>query len=108
MAVGYSNGANIAGSILLLRPETLGTALLFRAMVPLVPEKLPDLSSKRVWISAGNQDSIITTPEAERIAGLLRSAGADVTLRFLNAGHGLIADDLEGARTWVANLEQSA
>src|SRR5438876_7450875 len=59
VAVGYSNGANIAASLLLLRPETLRTAVLFRVMVPLVPEKVPDLSSVRVWIGAGYQDPII-------------------------------------------------
>src|SRR5215468_4655236 len=50
VAVGYSNGANIAASMLLLRPEALPTAILFRAMVPLYPDTLPDLSSVQVWI----------------------------------------------------------
>src|SRR5207245_1707060 len=54
VAVGYSNGANIAASMLLLRPEILSAAILFRAMVPLVPETQPDLSSVRVWIGAGS------------------------------------------------------
>src|SRR5881398_623599 len=45
IAVGYSNGANIAASLLLLRPEIFPAAVLFRAMVPLVPETQPDLSS---------------------------------------------------------------
>src|SRR6266481_5560997 len=58
VAVGYSNGANIAASMLLLRPEILHAAILFRAMVPLVPDNIPDLSSVRVWIGAGDQDSI--------------------------------------------------
>src|SRR5690242_11739531 len=52
IGVGYSNGANIAASMLLLRPEILYAAILFRAMVPLVPDKLPDLSSARVWVGA--------------------------------------------------------
>ena len=82
VAVGYSNGANIAGGVLLLRPETLRAAILFRAMVPLVPEKLPHLSSARVWIGAGNQDPIIPTSETQRLVELLRGAGADVTIRF--------------------------
>ena len=58
VAVGYSNGANIATSMLLLRPEILHAAILFRAMVPFVPDNLADLSSARVWIGAGNQDPI--------------------------------------------------
>src|SRR5689334_15480729 len=59
VAVGYSNGANIGASMLLLRPEIMYTEILFRAMVPLIPAKLPDLSSVRVWIGAGDQDPIV-------------------------------------------------
>jgi phospholipase/carboxylesterase len=105
VAVGYSNGANIAASLLLLRPETLRAAILFRAMVPLVPEKLPDLSSARVWIGAGNQDPIIPTSETQRLVDLLRTAGADVTIRFVNAGHGLTNNEIEIARDWLINLK---
>src|SRR6266481_6893178 len=89
VAVGYSNGANIAASMLLLRPEILSAAILFRAMVPLVPDNLPDLSSVRVWIGAGDQDPIVPASEAQRLAKLFRDAGADVTIRFANASHGL-------------------
>ena len=105
VAVGYSNGANIAASLLLLRPETLCAAILFRAMVPLVPEKLPELSSARVWIGAGNQDPIIPTSETQRLVDLLRSARADVTIRFVNAGHGLTNNEIEIARDWLMNLK---
>src|SRR5437764_8010712 len=59
VAVGYSNGANIAASMLLLCPETLAAAILFRAMVPLIPESQPDLSSVRVWLGAGSIDPIV-------------------------------------------------
>jgi phospholipase/carboxylesterase len=101
IAVGYSNGANIAASMLLLRPEMLRGAVLFRAMVPLIPESLPDLSSVRVWIGAGSEDPIIPTSETQRLVELLRSAGADVTLRFFNAGHDLTSSDVETARHWL-------
>jgi predicted esterase len=104
VAVGYSNGANIAASLLLLRPETLRAAVLFRAMVPLVPEKLPDLSSARVWIGAGNQDPIIPTSETRRLVQLLRSARAEVTIRFVNAGHSLTSAEVETASVWLAEL----
>ena len=104
VAVGYSNGANIAASLLLLRPETIHAAILFRAMVPLVPEKLPDLSLVRVWIGAGNQDPIVSTSETQRLVELLRSARADVTIRFVNAGHGLTDGEVEIARLWLAEL----
>lgn len=104
VAVGYSNGANIAASILLLRPEILRGAVLFRAMVPLVPENLQDLSSVRVWIGAGSEDPIIPTSETQRLVELLRSMGADVTIRFFNAGHGLTNSELETAGRWLKDL----
>jgi phospholipase/carboxylesterase len=105
VAVGYSNGANIAASMLLLRPEILRAAILFRAMVPFVPEKLPDLSSVRVWIGAGNQDPIIPTSETQRLVELLRNAGADVTIRFANATHALTDADVKTARHWLEGLK---
>jgi len=104
VAIGYSNGANIAASMLLLRPEILRAAMLFRAMVPLVPDSLPDLSSVRVWIGAGNQDPIIPTSETQRLVEHLRSAGADVTIRFFNAGHGLTNSEVEAAGQWLKHL----
>jgi len=103
--VGYSNGANIAASMLLLRPEILHAAILFRAMAPLVPENLPDLSSARIWIGAGNQDQIIPTSETQRLVELLRRAGADVTLRFANATHALTDADVKTARHWLEELK---
>ena len=106
VGVGYSNGANIAASILLLRPEIMRAAILFRAMVPLVPDKLPDLSSVRVWIGAGDQDPIIPASETKRLAELLRNAGADVTIRFANAGHGLTDPDVEAGKHWLEELKR--
>jgi|ERR1051326_2819670 predicted esterase len=105
VAIGYSNGANIAASILLLRPELLPTVILFRAMVPLHPEKDPNLSSVRVWIGNGDQDPIVPPSDTKRLAELLRRAGADVTTHFTKAGHGLTNDDLEGARHWISHLQ---
>ena len=105
VAVGYSNGANIAASMLLLRPEIMRAAILFRAMVPLIPDKLPDLSSVRVWIGAGDQDPIVPASETKRLVELFRRAGAHVTIRFANAGHGLTNDDLDAARQWLGELK---
>ena len=104
VAVGYSNGANIAASMLLLRPEVLSAAILFRAMVPLVPEKQPDLSAARVLISEGDHDPIVSAAEAGRLAGLLRSAGADVTIRFFPSGHELTGEDVDLAREWLTKV----
>lgn len=105
IAVGYSNGANIASSMLLLRPEILSAAILFRAMVPLVPDRPPDLSATRVFISEGDHDPIVSAAEAGRLAGLLRSAGAEVTIRFVPSGHELTTADVDDAREWLTNLK---
>jgi predicted esterase len=105
VAVGYSNGANIAASMLLLRPEILSAAILFRAMVPLTPKNAPDLSATRVLISEGDHDPIVSAAEAGRLAGLLRSAGADVTIRFFPSGHELTPDDVDLAREWLTKLQ---
>ena len=104
VAVGYSNGANIAASMLFLRPEIMHTAILFRAMVPLVPDKLPELSSVHVWIGAGDQDPIIPASETQRLVEILRRAGAEVTIRFAEAAHGLTNDDVEAAHHWLGEL----
>jgi predicted esterase len=104
VAVGYSNGANIAASMLLLRPEALPTAILFRAMVPLYPETQPNLSSVRVWIGAGTNDPIIAMSETKTLAELLRKAGADVTIRYFQSGHELTMADAEAAKDWLALL----
>lgn len=104
IAIGYSNGANIAASILLLRPKTLSGAILFRAMVPLVPDKMPNLSGKRIFMSSGLQDPIATKNEAENLSELLGQAGADVTLEWQNSGHELVEGDIIAARKWLMQI----
>ena len=105
VAVGYSNGANIAAAMLLLRPEILSATVLFRAMVPLIPDSMPDLSAAHILISEGDHDPIVSAAEAGRLAGLLRNAGADVTIRFFPSGHQLTSDDVDLAREWLGNLK---
>jgi len=107
VGIGYSNGANIAASMLLLRPEIIRVAILFRAMVPLIPNKLPELSSARVWIGAGDQDPIVPPSDVQRLVELLRRANAEVTIRFFQAGHGLTNNDLWEAGQWLKKIEPS-
>jgi predicted esterase len=104
VAVGYSNGANIAASLLLLRPEILSAAILFRAMVPLIPDSMPDLSSVNIWIGAGDHDPIVPPSETQRLVDLLRRAGANVTIRFTNATHGLTDVEVRTAKRWLEEL----
>ncbi|MDQ3623610.1 MAG: alpha/beta hydrolase [Verrucomicrobiota bacterium] len=102
LAMGYSNGANIAGALLLLRPGVVGGAALLRPMVPLIPETPPDLQGAPVLVAAGNQDPIAPAENARRLVALLRQAGADVTVSFEDAGHGLTENTVETARRWLA------
>jgi predicted esterase len=100
-AVGFSNGANIAASLLLLNPGLLRRAILFRAMVPLVPDPLPVMPNTRVLISNGRTDRLIPAEETDGLAALLTAAGADVTLVWQRAGHTLTREDVAAARTWL-------
>ena len=108
IAVGFSNGANIAASLLLLRPGVLSAAVLFKAQLPLEPEERPDLSGTSVFISAGRADELIDPAETEALVELLRAAGAVVDVHWQEGGHALILEEVEAARVWLAGLPQVA
>lgn len=101
-ACGFSNGANVAATLLLLRPETLAGAILLRPMVVLEPRQRPDLRGKAVLLSSGTHDPLVPPDHPERLAALFRSAGADVTLRAHTASHNLVREDLAAAQEWLA------
>ena len=98
IAVGFSNGANIAGSTLLLAPGVLAGAVLLRAMVPIVPDPLPAIPGTPVLISNGRVDPLVPVDETERLAALLRSAGAGVTVHWHQAGHQFVHADISSGR----------
>jgi phospholipase/carboxylesterase len=104
MAIGYSNGANIAAAVMLLHPGVLSGGVLFRSMVPLVPDTLRALSGVRVLLAEGQLDPIVPRENALRLATLLRQAGADVALHWEPSGHALTNGDLAAARSWIAAL----
>ena len=104
VAVGFSNGANIAASILLRRPGVLRGAVLLSPMVPFEPESLPDLSGTSVFIGAGRNDPMVKPGEVERLAEILRDAGADVMIHWESGGHAVTEGELEAARAWIARL----
>ncbi|MEN9403036.1 MAG: putative hydrolase MhqD, partial [Verrucomicrobiota bacterium] len=93
-ALGYSNGANIAASLLLLRPEALVRAVLLRPMVVLQLKTLPDLSGKHVTLLSGRHDPIVPVDHPPQLAKMLRQAGAQVDLHWLDTGHQLTEEDL--------------
>ena len=103
IAVGFSNGANIATSILLLHPDVFQGAILFRAMVPLIPNPLPDLSDKKILLAAGVNDPIVSRTETENLVRLFQKANANIVLKWQQSSHNLIQEDILVARKWISN-----
>jgi predicted esterase len=101
--IGYSNGANIAASVLLLRPGSLSNAILFRPMIPLVPDTLPDLSDKHILISAGLHDPIIPRHQTEDLVDFLGNAGANISVQWQNSGHELTQREVIAVKEWVGS-----
>jgi predicted esterase len=104
VAVGYSNGANVAASVLLRRPGVLPSAILLRAMVPFIPKELPNLNGVRIWIGGGTNDTIIPRANTEHLVQMLTAAGAEVTARFFDAGHALTNTELVQVKRWLVAL----
>lgn len=104
LALGFSNGANIAAALLLLRPEVLAGAALLRAMVPLGRPPAADLTGKPVLLLSGAADPMVPADNAGRLAALLRQAGAAVRHETVPGGHGLSQADLAIARNWLDQL----
>jgi phospholipase/carboxylesterase len=103
LAVGFSNGANIAAAMLFLRPDTLAGAALLRAMVPLSAPPKADLSDRRVLVLSGSMDPIIPAANAAELVGMLADRGADVQHRTLPVGHGLSQGDVSLTRDWIGS-----
>jgi phospholipase/carboxylesterase len=99
-AVGFSNGANIAAAMLMLRPETLAGAALLRAMVPLSKAPDVDLAGKRLLMISGAMDPIIPADNSERLAASLSASGAEAQHEILTAGHNLSQTDLQLLVRW--------
>lgn len=100
VAVGFSNGANIAAALLMLRPEALAGAILLRAMVPFAAPPNGRLAGTPVLILSGAADPIVPRANAERLASQLTALGAKVEHRILPGGHGLTPADMSAARAW--------
>lgn len=105
VVIGYSNGANIGASLLLLRPEVVSVAILFRPMVPLIPDTCPDLSDKSIFISGGLYDPIVSRRETERLVDLLKKSRANVFVRWEDSGHELGIDEISESSIWLSNTK---
>jgi phospholipase/carboxylesterase len=108
VAVGFSNGANMASAVMLLHPHALHRAVLLRAQPVLDEAQLGPapgaLAGARALLAAGRSDPVVPAAETERLARALRDRGADVTLRWDDAGHTLTKGDVEAAAEWIAGL----
>lgn len=101
IALGFSNGANVAASMMLTEPTVLRHGILIRAMVPFEPTALPDMKRSSALLAAGRADRMIPGVQTERLADLMRSAGARVELKWQDAGHGIAPGDVSDARDYL-------
>lgn len=105
MAIGYSNGANIAASLLFHYSNSLGGAILHHPMVPRRGISLPNLDKVPVYIAAGKNDPVCPASESEELMHLLKEAGASVQLNWENYGHSLTRSEVEMAAKWYSLLD---
>lgn len=103
VAVGFSNGANIAASVLLRHPGVVPAAVLLSPMVPFEPDAVPDLSGTSVFVGSGRADPIAPPAEVDRLVDILRAGGSDVTIYRDEGGHGVTEREVLEARDWIAN-----
>jgi phospholipase/carboxylesterase len=101
-ALGYSNGANIASTVMFIQPELLQGAVLFRPMLVYEPGEQADLSGAGVFISAGRMDPIVPVKSVERLVKLFELSRAEVTLKWQSAGHNLVPSEVREAADWLA------
>lgn len=104
IALGYSNGANIAVSLLLRRPGLLAGAALLRPTLPFQPESPPALQGTRVLVAAGSRDPYSGPAATQRLVDVLRTGGAEVSLQLFDTGHELLEADLVATHRWLADL----
>jgi phospholipase/carboxylesterase len=101
-ALGYSNGANVAATVMFVEPGILQGAILFRPMLVYEPATKNDLAGSAVFISAGRMDPIVPTASVERLVELFESASAEVTLKWQLVGHNLVPSEVSEAADWLA------
>jgi len=102
IAVGFSNGANIGASLLLLYPQVIAGAVLFRTLIPIIPNNLPNLSEKKIVILSGQYDPIVSKKQAEDLFSLLKKTDAKVTIQWQESGHEITQDDVQIAKKWYS------
>ena len=101
-ALGYSNGANAASTVMFVDPAVLQGAILLRPMVVYEPPTVPDLGGRSVLISAGRMDPIVPTESVEKLRDIFAEAGATLTLNWQLVGHNLVPSEMREAAEWLA------
>jgi predicted esterase len=101
LALGYSNGANIAVSLLLRRPEALAGAVLLRSTLPYTPDARPRLDGKPVLLLGGERDPFVPRDRYDQLVTTLKTGGAELTATLMPGGHQLSNVDLELAAGWL-------
>jgi predicted esterase len=104
VALGYSNGANIAASLLFMRPETVRHAALLHAMVPFELDEDPDLSTTSILLTGGRSDPLVPVDQTQRLGEILSRCGAQVTLELQAGGHQLTIEEVAAVKGWLASL----
>lgn len=104
LAIGYSNGATIVSSLIMLRPDVLRGGVALRPSLPYEPASMPDLHGKDVLYLPGEFDTVVPSSQADRLVELMLKAGARAESKLLRASHGLTQEDVAFAREWVGLL----
>jgi phospholipase/carboxylesterase/glyoxalase family protein len=105
--VGYSNGANIAWSTMLMHPISMAGAVLFRSMLTLTDVPAPELSGKKIFVSDGRRDPIVAPANAEQLVSQMRGYGAEVELNWYEGGHELSREEILTAQRWFESASRS-
>jgi phospholipase/carboxylesterase len=107
VALGYSNGANIAASLMLSGTGTVRHAILMHPMVPFYPKQKPDLNKSQILITAGENDPVVSRSNTLDLEKLLAEAGARVELFWHRSGHSLTREELDKAVEFAGNIKKS-
>jgi predicted esterase len=108
VAAGFSNGANLAASMLLRGSSALRAGVLLSPMLPFTPDPLPDLAGHSVFIGSGKIDPLVPVKQVETLVDLFRRSGASTTLVWTPGGHGITGEEISAAKTWLEQLTQSS
>ena len=104
IAIGYSNGANIAAALMYYIEDSLQGAILHHPMVPDNEATLPNLNGVKVWIGAGQNDMMCPPSESTNLQSMLEQAGASVHVDWFNYGHQLTMQEVQAAKAWYEQL----